>query len=78
MEVLIRAVFNKARDGDPLATALLETAAQEGMKEAETILLQLTREGMAATGETDFAAAFNREAAANPQLHLAYLNANNV
>lgn len=78
MEVLTRAVFNKACDGDPLAVALLKAVAPEGSKAAEPILLQLIRERMAATGESDFAAAFSREAAANPLLHSAYLNANNI
>jgi len=76
MEVLTRAVFNAARDGDASAMALLETAAEVGTKAAEKILLQLTRENMAATGEKEFNVAFPRVAEANPELHRAYLNAN--
>ncbi len=76
MTVLTRAVFNAAKDGNPSAMALLESAAEVGTKDAEFLLLELTRENQAETGETDFAVAFNRVAAANPILHTAYLNAN--
>ncbi len=76
MEVLTRAVFNAARDGDASAMAMLETAAEVGTKAAEKILLQLTRENMAETGDSDFVLAFTRTAAAIPTLHRAYLNCN--
>ncbi len=75
MNVFTRATFDAACNGDPLAKALLVAVAQEGSKDAEGILLQLTRENQAATGEKDFAAAFARVSAANPKLHRAYLNA---
>ena len=78
MDVLTRATFIAARDGDPSAVLLMERAASEGSKEAEGILLQLTRENMAETGEQDFVLAFTRTAAANEILHRAYLNANSV
>ena len=78
MMTLTRATFNAARDDDPSAVLAMEQAASEGSKDAETILLQLTRENMAETGESDFVLAFARTAAANQQLHLAYLNANGV
>ena len=76
MDAFTRVIFNKARDGDPSAMALLETVAQEGSKNAEGILFQLIRENQAATGERDFAVAFSLVAEANPKLHRAYLNAN--
>ena len=76
MEVLTRAVFDAARGGEPSAMALLKTAAQVGTKEAEGLLLRLTRENQAETGEKDFNAAFIRVAAANPLLHKSYLNGN--
>ena len=75
MNVFTRATFDAACDGNPLAKALLVAVAKEGSKSAEGILLQLTRENQAATGERDFAAAFARVSAANPELHRAYLNA---
>ena len=78
MDGLTRATFNSARDGDPSAMTLLETAAEEGSKNAEGILLQLTRETMAANGSEDFHANFTRVADANPTLHRAYLNSNGV
>ena len=76
MELLTRATFNAACDGEPSAMALLETAAEVGTKDAEKILIQLTRENMAATGDNDFNATFARVAEANPLLHEAYLNGN--
>jgi len=76
MEMLTRVVFDAARDGNPSAMALLEAAADVGTKEAEGLLLQLTRENQAETGEKDFMAAFIRVAAANPLLHKSYLNGN--
>ena len=76
MDVLTRATFNAARDGDKSAVLLMEQAASEGSKEAEGILLQLTRENMAETGEQDFVLAFTRTAAANELLHRAYLSGN--
>ena len=76
MEVFTRAVFNAACDGEPSAVALLETVAEVGSKRAEGILLQLIRETMATNGSSDFKANFERVAAANPQLHAAYLNGN--
>ena len=74
----LRATFRAAQQGDEAAEAKLMEFAVVGDKDAEAILLQLTRENMAAAGEDDFKAAFTRVAAANPTLHEAYLNANGV
>ena len=76
MDVFTRTIFNKAHNGESSAVALLETVAQEGSKNAEGILFELTRECQAATGERDFAVAFTLVSEANPKLHRAYLNAN--
>lgn len=78
MEVLTRATFNAARDGDPTAMLQMEKAAEEGSKEAGPILLELVRETMAANGSEDFNANFYRVAVANPKLHESYLNSNGV
>lgn len=75
---LKKMTFDAACKGDPAAIALMQAAADEGSKDAEAILLQLTRENMAKTGEKDFTVAFNRVAAANSLLHIAYLNGNSV
>ena len=78
MEVLTRATFNAASDGDATAMLQMEKAAEEGSKDAGPILLQIIRETMAANGSDDFKANFTRVAEANPRLHEAYLNANGV
>ena len=78
MEVLTRATFNAARDGDPTAMLQMEKAAEEGSPDAGPILLELVRETMAANGSDDFKGSLYRVAVANPKLHESYLNANGV
>jgi len=78
MEVLTRATFNAARDGDPTAMLQMEKAAEEGSRDAGPLLIQLTRDNMAATGESNFNVAFPRVAGANLKLLEAWLNANGV
>lgn len=76
MEGLTRVIFNAATDGDKAAMLQMEKAADEGSKDAEALLFQLTRENQVATGESNFGVAFARVAEANQLLHIAYLNCN--
>ena len=69
----IEVAFRGAREGNAVAIAAMKTVAKVGHKDADKLLLQLTREDQAETGEDDFATSFKRVAEANPDLHLAYL-----
>ena len=71
----IRATFRAAKEGDQSAEALLMKIALEGDPEAESVLFEEVRK-VQMTAKFSFAEAFERVIEANPQLHLAYLNAN--
>ena len=72
-----RATFRAAQQGDESAEARLKEFAIIGEKDAEAVLFEEVRK-VQLKAKFSFQEAFDRVIAADPVLHLAYLNSNGV